>query len=433
MYSKLRRLSRLQWFFILLGIVNAARIVKLGAGDFTTYYEAAKLVRTGQQIYCIDFAVGSNWLGYAYTPFFAFILIPFTYMPLWAADFIWLLLSFGLLWRIFYLIEDFLDIRALFSLPLYRWWIFFILLFSARFILYNFDTSQVTILMLWAALESVRLIQKKHWLLGGVLLSFAISIKFLPLVVLPYLFWRRWFRAGFSTIFGIIMFSLSPVLIYGLAGFAHIIAEWQRVLDPSSAEFTLQQNFISEGLHSLTAWIPAFFTDAVPRFGLRRHFFALSDSDAMLLLRIAQGFFVVLSWAFFRSLPFKKEDNKRVVFWELSYLLLVVPLIFPHQQKYAFIFLIPAFAWFWYVFLYFWQENTKKNFYFWQKITNFGILKTTCIIIVWLLMTASTDGIVGRELYKIGQYYKLITWGAMLLIPLLWLEKPEKMVEKADN
>lgn len=39
----------------------------------------------------------------------------------------------------------------------------------------------------------------------------------------------------------------------------------------------------------------------------------------------------------------------------------------------------------------------------------------------------STDGIIGKEWGRLAQYYKLITWGTLALIPALIIAKPKKV------
>ena len=75
--------------------------------------------------------------------------------------------------------------------------------------------------------------------------------------------------------------------------------------------------------------------------------------------------------------------------------------------------------------------NSIQDFILIMKKNKFHLEKTSLyrgliglLIIVWLLTTASTDGIIGRTLYEYGQYFKLITWGTMLLIVPLFLAKP---------
>ena len=47
------------------------------------------------------------------------------------------------------------------------------------------------------------------------------------------------------------------------------------------------------------------------------------------------------------------------------------------------------------------------------------------IFLSFVLMTLSTDGLIGRNLNDITQHFKTITWGALLLVVALILAKPK--------
>ncbi len=103
---------------------------------------------------------------------------------------------------------------------------------------------------------------------------------------------------------------------------------------------------------------------------------------------------------------------------EISYLLLIIPLIFPHQQKYTFLLALPALYYISYFLLISYKKgaggiNTKKYY---------TIL--TLFILSFILVTLTTDGIIGRNLNLITQHYKAITYGAIILIFNLILCKP---------
>jgi hypothetical protein len=84
-----------------------------GPGDFTTFYTAALILRSGEGQLLYDLATQARvqqalllpygWvfqdglLPYIYPPFFAFLFIPLTYMPLQAAFHVWNLISLLLL------------------------------------------------------------------------------------------------------------------------------------------------------------------------------------------------------------------------------------------------------------------------------------------------------------------------------------------------
>ncbi len=414
----LGNLSRARWLMIIFVLAYIVKVLTLGAGDFAVYYGASNALHDAKMIYHYPYPVGSSTCEYSYSPFFAFILIPLSLLPLWLADCVWLFLNLVLTFRIFDITVVFLDVKKSLTRKEYQWWVFLTLLFSLRFILYNFDMSQATLVMLYGSLESLRLAFKKQWGLSGFVLAVVISIKLIPLVMLPYLFYRRYWQAGLATLGFIFLLNLTPSLLYTWGEYMNLLKEWFAVLNPMSDDFTIKQNVVEESIHSLSAFIPAFFTDDVTRHGLRRHFMNLPTDTMILLLNVVRVFFILLTFIFIKIKPFHPINDKRRLYWEFSYLMIAAVLIFPHQQKYAFVLILPAVSYlmFFMVLMTKTQFNHKKNRLFRALML--------LLISVWLLTTASTDGIIGRHLYNYGQYFKLITWGTMLLIIPLYIAQP---------
>ena len=177
--------------FALLILLYIGKVLSIGEGDFSVYYGAANDIRQSKPIYFV--AYGEADFAYSYSPFFAMLLIPLATLPLAIADMFWLMLSAVLLFRVFHLVALFLDTDTVLTAKNHRLWVFLTLLFTTRFILYNFDTSQITIVLLWGCLESLNLIIKDRPVLGSFILAVVISVKLLPLVLLPYLFYRKFF------------------------------------------------------------------------------------------------------------------------------------------------------------------------------------------------------------------------------------------------
>jgi Glycosyltransferase family 87 len=399
-------LSKYQWLLIGLLLCYVIKVLTLHAGDFSVYYGAANDIRQGKPIYFVEYPVGDNneTCSYSYPPFFAMLLIPLSILPLKIADALWLLMNVFLLFRIFQIIDSQLDTHKYFSTKTYRLWVFLVLLFTTRFILYNFDMSQTTMLLLWGCLESLDLTLKNRPVLSGFLLAAVISIKLMPLVLLPYFFYRNFFKTGFATLGFLFLLNIGPSVFYGFEGYFSVLNQWKSVINPIKTEFILEENRVMESAHSLSALVPSLLTDNVTRFDIKRNITVLPYQKVVFWLTISQLFFITLTLFFLKTRPFVSILDKKRLFYEVSYLLLIIPLIFPHQQKYAFVMLLPAVAFIWFEVL-----KQKEE----------GIILKNIIalmVVVWLLTTATTDGIIGRELYEYGQYFKLITWGTMLLI-----------------
>jgi hypothetical protein len=385
-------------FFAALYII---KVISADAGDFMAYYGAANDIRQGKTIYFVEYM---GWSSYSYPPFFAMLLIPLAAFPLIVADTLWLLLSVFLLFRIFRLIETILDIHNILSEKMYKYWVILVLIFTTRFILYNFDNSQTTIVVLWGCLESLSLTLKNRYLLSGLVLATVISIKLMPLVIIPYYFYRSYYKSGLWTLLFLVALNLLPSVFYGFEGYLSVLKQWNAVINPVNNDFIFGENDIEESVHSLSALFAGLFTDRMTRHGINRNIIVLSHEKIIFWHSMAQLFFIGLTLFFLKTMPFKAVTNKKRLFGEFSYLMLIVPLIFPHQQKYAFVMILPAIA---FISLHILQKKQE------------GVLLKSIIALmlcVWLLTTATTDGIIGNFLFECGQYFKLITWGTILLI-----------------
>jgi Glycosyltransferase family 87 len=395
--------SRIQWILIGLASLYFLKVYSTNAGDFRSYYHAGTYMKNGLSPYYF-YIPEEGWKSmFSYPPFFALLMLPFSLLPIGVAALIWNVLSLAALFRVYALIDGFLDLRKHLNTIQYRYFVFFTILFTIRFILYNFDLTQSTLIVMWGTMESLRLIKNDKFVIGSLLLSAVISVKLLPLVILPYLIYRAYLKEFGLTILFILLLNCLPIFVYGKTGFLQILNEWFRIVNPSNIEFTLNQNAGDESTHGLSAFVPAFFSDSTIRYGLRRHFLSLNSSQIIGLLLVFRLFFIALTLYFLRLKPFKKTVSNTQFVWEVSYLLMVIPLLFPQQMKYAFALLLPAFS-----YLIFYMMTMEKN-------TKFRFL-ILLMSLVFMLTTITTDGIIGKQFYEYAQYYKLITWGDFLLI-----------------
>ena len=390
-------------------------IQALKGGDFRIYMGAADLLRAGQNCYneWIHLS-GDNYGQYSYSPFFATLLIPFTYLPKGSAEFLFLVANLFFIQRIALFLKMNLQVQKLSLVQQYAWGLLTLIL-SIRFALHNFEMVQMTIFLLFCCLEALHQVQQKRYWLSGLLLGLGIVIKILPLVMLPYFLFRKHWQPLFYFLLFVALFMFTPALFFGLEMNQILLFDWWNIINPTNAEFVAEQNKFGDGIHSLSALLAAYFSDTPSFWGIKnpRVIQVLSQEDLSKLLNGLRLFFVLLSFYFLRTLPFQKAKNKVHEIWELSYILAVVPLIFPHQQKYAFFFLLPAIASVAFVFV---QQKVEK-----QKLT------LILLSLFFLLAVFTTDGIIGKELSRLSQHYKTITFGTLFLMIALAINKPYKL------
>lgn len=129
-------------YFLGILVLGFLIIESLGNGDFKVFLEAAKLVAAGKNPYHVwIFISEGNYAIYCYSPLWALILIPFSYLPNFIPNFIWLVANTWFLFRIWMLLTKYVDLQEM-SKKQVMWLLSISMLLNARFILYNFGMIQ---------------------------------------------------------------------------------------------------------------------------------------------------------------------------------------------------------------------------------------------------------------------------------------------------
>lgn len=379
-------------------------------GDFDVYLDAAGKLTNHQNIYQPPFVKG---LQYYYSVFFALVLEPFSY-AVYIAEVLWLLLSYFLLYRTWVLIEHYFD-TSIFSAKKYRYWVMLTVLLALQFIMYNVAMIQVTVFLLWSIFESLQLINNKKPLAAGALLALAINIKIMPILMLTYLFYKGHFKALAATIICNVALLYLPAIFIGVGYNNFLLTEWWAIINPANKEHLYETGI---GMHSLTALIPVYFTPTVGEMPYAQNIFDLSAKQVELVLNCTRLFFLSLSLLFFRSLPFKNEENKLKEFWQIAYFVMLIPLLLPHQQKYAFLFTLPMIVYL----LYFFLTTYNKI----KTLAYTAVFVLFCLAMVFYSPIYGAD-VIGQFLFRYTQHYRLLTIATLLLIPITLYFSPNRL------
>jgi hypothetical protein len=378
--------------------------------DFEVFLNAGHKIINGLNIYEPPFAQNLN---YYYSPLFALLLAPFSSLPVIVPQIIWIFFSYFLMYRIWVLSMEYFEHASL-SEKQRQWWLFLTILFTLRFILFDMRSVQMTIFLLWSTLQSIQWIRKGKDFSGAALLALAINIKLLPLAFVFYLIYRNKIKAGVLTCFFYVVYLYLPVFYLGWERNAALLQQWFSVINPVNKEWTIEAE---DGPSSLVALIPVYLTDTVGVLPFKRNFITLPIEHVTLVLNIVRAFFVLLTIWFLRTLPFKNVKNKLRQYWEMSYLFIVVPLIYPHQQLYAFLYIAPAFIYLSWYFITNWNSiKPKMNAFKWISLVLVGIIFTPII----------GRDVIGSMPYQLLLFYRILPIATVILIPILWICRPFK-------
>jgi hypothetical protein len=402
--------KKLQVVLLLLFAVVSSVITATDGGDFDVYLHAAKKLYNGENIYQPPFAKG---LQYFYSVFFALLLIPFT-GNFFIAELFWMILLYIMLYRSSKIIINFFSFSPAQN-NLKTVWFIAVLFYSLQFIIYNVALIQITFFIIWASVESFQLILNGKHFWAGLLLGIAINIKIMPIILLPYLFYRGYFKAIAVTLTTLVALLFLPALFIGWANNAFLIHEWWKIINPSQKQHMFEAGI---GPHSLSALIPVYLLPTVGEMSQKRHVLDLNEQAVSTIIQIARLFFLLVSLFFLRSLPFQRIKNKLQIFYEFSYFLLLIPLIMPHQQKYNFLLVIPLLSYLLYFFLQTIQQKQNVSYY----------LKLIVFIIISLPYSPLYGSdILGKNLFELSQHFRVLTMSTILLVPIAIFSRPVKI------
>jgi Glycosyltransferase family 87 len=201
-------------------------------GDFRGYLFVGDLVLKGKHIYRDSPPLLNTW-----PPFFSVASVPLALMARptpYLARGSWILLNYGLLLLIAGILARVVYGQSLsLSLSGRSLGMSFIapgllvpFLMTARFVLGNFGHLQVNIVIFCLTLGGLYLQANRRELLGGAAIGLAAALKVMPVVFIPYLAYRRRFRAASSAAAAMLAFSLSPVLVFGWSQFWDCAVWW---------------------------------------------------------------------------------------------------------------------------------------------------------------------------------------------------------------
>jgi hypothetical protein len=186
-----------------------------GRGNLINFLGAAHQMVLGKDIYSLDPVYGGDG-GYVYPPLIAFVYQPLTTISLKSAAFVSLAINglvsiFTLILVSHTLVER---LTARFDPKLAAQVAIFGAFCTADKIKGELSLLETNVFMLLAFTAAMRWVDRRPWL-SGLALGFAFNIKYLPLVLIPYLLLRRRFAAVGWFFIWAIFFAILPATTMG--------------------------------------------------------------------------------------------------------------------------------------------------------------------------------------------------------------------------
>ena len=389
--------------FLLLGLTTFLAFESRDKDDFYIFLKGSVDFMEGKNMYAISYS-GFHFL---YSCFFAILIYPLNYLPFELAKFLWLALNAFLLYRICRILISYA--AQYFTTEKKFWFTILIFLCALRFILDNFHYAQSTILILYMSLQGLEWIRKEKPVQGAAFIALGINIKLLPLVFTPYLLYRAYFKAtALVVLFCIAMYAI-PIEFVGYDHYSTLMQTWWGNMNPSSKINVLDVDEVS--FHGLSTLLSTLFEENVPdvyALPLKRNIADVSLDTLSLIINLTRGILIAFTLYFLKFPPFKKAMTEQNYMREIAYLFALIPLIFPHQQHYAFLFMLPAMCYI----LSLLMNQHKLRF-----------RRIILVLFVFIVLVFNLKVILG-EFNAYYEHFKIITYAGLLVLFLLYLVKP---------
>jgi len=209
--------------------------------------------------------------------------------------------------------------------------------FTFRAILQNFDEGQVNILMMTLAVAGLYFVLNKKHIKVALLLGFSMMVKYMPVILIPYLIIKKKFKLVGFIFLALALFILIPIFTLGIEYGLSLTKEFM----PFLFESCMDSNSISTHPNqSLLAMLMRFLH---PSTEAGINIVSLNKNAVM-------GIFIFVSAVLYlfiiiptKSKPKDNSLNRLYSYLDYSLIFICMALFNPNAWKHAYIFLIPAY------------------------------------------------------------------------------------------
>lgn len=333
---------------------------------------------------------------YYYSLLFAYLIYPFTFFNSYWSTFLWLVLNSFFLYKILLIIAEYIQISR-YSNKIQFMFYGLIILFNIRTIRENYHSAQVTLLILFLMVYALRYLWKQHYVYSALLLALAINIKLLALPLLAYCLYRGYFKTAIYTLVFTILLFLLPMLWMNKTFYMECMSEWWMLINPLNERHIIDTE--ERSFHSITTLLSTLLISNPPdiyALPIKRNILDLSVNQLQWVIQITRVIFIVSTLWIIRSLPFRKPKNEWILFVESAYVIALIPLIFPHQQHYAFLLQMPAIS----ILIYYYLTTSSSKL-------------LVSLIFIFLCFNLKILLGVFNSYYD---HFKILTYGAIMVI-----------------
>ncbi|PIQ88648.1 MAG: hypothetical protein COV72_06890 [Candidatus Omnitrophica bacterium CG11_big_fil_rev_8_21_14_0_20_42_13] len=206
--------------------------------DFTVFHRAGQRIAKAEAIYDLSDTAEYGIDVYKYSPAFAYFMVPFTKLHMHKSVSIWYALIILLTLASLYFIKQLL-IYYNRGEKLPKYFYFVTLFLILRFYLNMISRVQADFLVLFFLSLMFWLLHSKKEVFAGLSLATAVMIKLTPLIFIPYLIYRRFYKAAFASIVCGAGYLLIPAFGLGWNENIAYIKGWFNMLSVSTPDLML--------------------------------------------------------------------------------------------------------------------------------------------------------------------------------------------------
>lgn len=300
--------------FILLVLFSISSLyflrIKNDMIDFEVYWKSGKRFASVQSLYVQE----DGHYVLKYIPFFAFLILPFSFLPLQISKASWFSLSI-----LFLIIFFHFSLKLVPEKRLKKWIILLVSgIFILKFIVRELDLGQTNIFMGALFLIGFDFLYYRKNFLSGLFLALSFVAKPYSAISLPYLLIKKRFLPFIYSTFLMISFLLVPSFFYGIKGNFRLIRSWLATIFSSTP-------------HLL------FSNDNVSIMGMFSKWLGIGHLSLILSILTILFLLFLFTVAVLKGKGSNSPDNL-----EISILLIFVPLFSPQGWDYVFLLSLPA-------------------------------------------------------------------------------------------
>ena len=373
-----------------------------GMDDFDVFFHSGERLLNGENIYGPPHYYN---LKYFYSVLFAGIMGSIQALGINTVKWIWFVINTALFVRVFILLRIHVFKTEKSSVLIF----FFLLLLFGKIVLVNYTFNQISVLILWTMFEAYHLLKKGHWVWAILILCLGINIKIMPIVLAPYIIvmGKKPFQIILLGLAALLFFLYIPALFIGFETNQFLIGEWLKTLNPVSDIHVMQT--YEYGFTDLSSMVTKFLSAEPVYLEPQVNIADLSRPSLFLITNAIRAALLgsVVYLAFKAKHAVYGVDKGFVI---AAGFMALIPLCFPHQREYSFMFSMPMFA-----ILMLIMVKLKSATYY-------------ALFIAFVALTGNLVWIdfAGQTAVDIFKHYRLITMG-MLAIFLMYIYLAAKL------